>query len=200
MIEIKVGRGWSAIILDAVVMASALGAWTLSRATRVHGALHLSHTGLVDLTDKELENLEGWREVARLRSFYTCEVCGRPGRLRIGRTRARVFCGDHAHFVGDRWPEYDGKVLELNNECQRFSPPAGYGDEIQEREDILRLWSQGQAEMRDVCDFLRMDRAEVYCSSLGLGFGIHLVETPHDEQDAAELAQLLGSFPENTRH
>lgn len=200
MIEIKVGRGWSAIILDAVVMASALGAWTLTRATRVHGALHLSHTGRVYLTDKELDNLEGWRQVARLRSYYTCEVCGRPGRLRIGKTRARVFCGGHAHLVGELWPEHDGKIFELDNACQRFSPPAGYGDEIQEREDILRRWSEGQAEMRDVCDFLRIDRAEVYYSSLELGFRIHLVEHPHDEEHDEELAQLLGSIPENTRH
>lgn len=198
MIEIEVGRGWKGIVLGSIVQASGMEpAWglELTSARRWNGLL------LIDAAyDKQepaaVEAFLKWREAARLVSKWTCECCGQPGRLRVGRYRSRAFCEQHAYLCGELLPDYDGRVFDI--EEIRFSP--AYDDLEYEKWEVIKLWSEGKAPMRDVCDWLGLDRAEVYRTSHDFGFGLHLVETEDDYQKAEELVRLLGGHPDDTKH
>jgi len=210
MIEIKVGRGWSAIILDAVFEASSLPEewdFRLIRATRRGHALAVEARSVplrLDADNTEIEMHQeilatevAWARIARIASLYTCECCVRPGRLRIGVQRPRVFCHEHTYLVGDLH-ERDGQYTDPHRDNLGFPPE--YGDMVVERDDIIRMWSVGRAEMRDVCDHLQLSRADVYSESIERGHGVHLIERADDEQAAEAMVRLLGGMPGRTRH
>lgn len=98
---ISCGPGWSSLIRQAAVAASAFDpAWNvmLKGAVGKHGML---------LLDFSCERREGrlpvfrLKETIRKRSLSTCEECGKPGRLRQGKSLCRTLCDDHARLVGD---------------------------------------------------------------------------------------------------
>lgn len=213
MIEISVGRGWSAIILESIVWASQFPPewqFRLGRATRLgHGLLlHASSAPLSPHADEStfemhaeiLKSEVSWKKIARIESLYTCECCGRPGRLRIGLQRARIFCAEHAYLVGELHDMDAGYTDPHKDLHTDFGFPPEHGDPAVERQEIIHMWSAGAAQMRDVCDFLQIGRADVYHEPIDRGLGIHLVEGPDDDAAAEKMVTLLGGRTGRTRH
>lgn len=85
-IKIEVGDGWSAIVLNLIVVGSRYPEhWNFRfhRAWRACGRMRIH----VTLGSDDVESLEATKalsEIAWHRSGMTCEVCGRGADLRLG--------------------------------------------------------------------------------------------------------------------
>lgn len=198
MIEVSIRRGWKAIVLDMIVFASKQPAsWGLQlTSARRHKGLLLIDGAFDRNNPTAYESFRSWRRAARFRSQWTCECCGQPGRIRVGRYRSRVFCEQHAYLCGELLPNYDGIVYEIDH--VPFS--SAYDDLEFERWEIIKMWSDGRAKMADVCDWLGTDRADVYYSAHKLGLGIPVVEREDDAATSEEIVRLLGGRPDGTKH
>lgn len=166
MIKIEVGRGWHALVLDAVVQVSTFPeAWSaqLRRADRLHGLLRL------DIVVDHSDDLEAFREqtarvvavqrAARVASRKTCEACSREGQLRIGTSRSRMLCEEHACLVGERHP-LDGLVREITREHIELYARAE--DPVVERWEVVRLWAEGIVAIEIVTGYLGIGVSDVY--------------------------------------
>lgn len=93
-IKIEVGDGWSAIVLNLIVIGSAYPEhWNFKfhRAWRNSGRMRIYVT--TDNGDPaSLDATVALSEIAWHRSGHTCEVCGRGGCLRLGKRYALTLC------------------------------------------------------------------------------------------------------------
>jgi hypothetical protein len=204
-IKIDVGSGWSALILQLIVIGSAYSEhWNFKfhRAWRNAGRMRIYVTTESD-DPASLEATVALSEIAWHRSGMTCEVCGQRGCLRLGKRYALTLCRDHECLVGERHPD-DGKISDLwKAHVDGFIKLApDYGAPATMTDELLRMWSRGEAAMSDVQELLQMSRADVMTSAIEAGYGLHLEGDADNADDAgAEFAQLIAAARDDgTRH
>ena len=79
--------------------------------------------------------------------------------------------------------------------------PEGYDDPATMKDELLRMWSDGKAEMRDVMEILQTSRADVMHASIEAGYGLHLEGDEDDDQKGAALVRLIAAAQDDgTRH
>lgn len=84
----------------------------------------------------------------------TCEVCGRGAHLRLGKRYALTLCRDHEYLVGERHPD-DGRIRDpWARHVGGSALPEGYDDPATMKDGLLRMWSNGDADMRDIQEIL----------------------------------------------
>jgi hypothetical protein len=203
-IKVEVGDGWSAIVLNLIVVGSRYPEhWNFRfhRAWRACGRMRIHVT--TDSDDIEAVNaMVALAEIAWHRSGHTCEVCGRGGCLRLGKRYALTLCREHEYLVGDRHPD-DGKISDLwKAHVDGFIKlPPDYGVPATMTDDLLRMWSLGKAAMSDVQEILQMSRATVMSAALEAGYGLHLEGDEEDDEKGAEFARLIAAAQDDgTRH
>ena len=202
MIKIDVGDGWAAIVLQLIVIGSAYPeSWNFRfhRAWRNGGRMRIYAT--TDSDDlASLEATVALSQIAWHRSGMTCEVCGRGGQLRLGKRYALTLCGQHEYLVGERHPD-DGRARDPWARHEgAVTLPEGYDDPLAMRDELLRMWSAGKADIRDVQEILRMSRADIMYSAGDAGYGLHL-EGDEEDDKGAEFARLIAeATDEGTRH
>ena len=190
--KIEVGRGWYPVILDAVVQISRMPeTWNarLRRADRVHGLLRLDVSLTLpddpDELGKQTSTIGAIQHIARVASMMTCEACGRNGRLRIGVSRSRTLCEDHACLVGERHPS-DSLVSEIDRD-RHAELYFRTEDAAAEKAEVIRMWSDGIVSMRTVTDFLGIGRLEVYHAALTDGDGTQRDADPEEIRIVMEI-------------
>jgi hypothetical protein len=203
-IKIEVGDGWAAIVLTIIRVGSAYPEhWNFKfhRAWRVCGRMRIHVT--TDSDDiASLEATKALSEIAWHRSGMTCEVCGRGGCLRLGKKYALTLCRDHEHLIGERHPD-DGRISDLwKAHVDGFIKlPVDYGLQATIEDDLLRMWSRGEAEMREVQEILQMSRAQVMYASMARGYGLHLEDDADVEEKGDAFARLISAAKDDvTRH
>lgn len=203
-IKVEVGSGWAAIVLNLIVVGSHYPAtWNFRfhRAWRACGRMRIHMTTAGPDAD-EIKAMDGLAEISWHRSGMTCEVCGRNGCLRLGKRYALTLCRDHEHLVGERHQE-DGRINDLwkAHVDGYIKLPPNYGLPKVIEDDLLRMWSRGEADMRDVQEILQMSRADVMQASIEAGHGLHLEDDGDAEERGAEFARLIAAAKdEGTRH
>lgn len=203
MIKIDVGDGWAAIVLNLIVVGSAYPSeWNFKfhRAWRNSGRMRI----YVTTDSDEIEAANATAALAKIawhRSGQTCEICGRVGHLRLGQRYALTLCRDHEYLVGERHPD-DGRIRDPWARHVGANPlPEGYDDPATMRDDLLRMWSRGEADMRAVQEILRMSRANVMYAAMEAGYGLHLEGDDDAEEKGAAMARLIAAAKdEGTRH
>lgn len=203
-IKIDVGDGWAAIVLNIIVVGSRYPEhWNFKfhRAWRACGRMRIHVT--TDSDEPEALNATAaLSEIAWHRSGQTCEVCGRGGCLRLGQRYALTLCRDHEHLVGERHPD-DGKISDLwKAHVDGFIKlPPDYGVPAAMKDDLLKMWSSGEADMRDVQEILQMSRASVMSAAMDAGYGLHLEGDEDDDEEGAAFARLIAAAKDDgTRH
>ncbi|RVH78097.1 hypothetical protein CN203_11415 [Sinorhizobium meliloti] len=79
--------------------------------------------------------------------------------------------------------------------------PPNYGVPIAMTDDLLKMWSRGEADMRDVQEILQMSRASVMSAAMEAGYGLHLEGDEDDDGKGAEFARLISAAKDDgTRH
>lgn len=109
----EVGNGWAAIVAAAIADAAMLPvdwAFEITSARRVNGGLMIdARYAQIDVPPAQMiaklaphpaRSLRRIQILAHERSLVTCEICGRPGRLRGGGEAALARCDEHI-FVDD---------------------------------------------------------------------------------------------------
>lgn len=202
-IRIDVGDGWAAIVLNIIVVGSAYpDHWNFRfhRAWRNRGRMRIHVT--TDSEEIEAANATvALAEIAWHRSGQTCEICGRGGHLRLGKRYALTLCRDHEDLVGERHPD-DGRIRDpwARHEGAGVLPD-GYDDPAAMKDELLRMWSRGKADMHDVGEILQMSRAAVMSSAIGAGYGLHLEDHDDDDEKGAEFARMIAAAQDDgTRH
>lgn len=194
MIKVEVGDGWSAIVLNIIVVGSSgyPGHWNFRfhRAWRNNGRMRIHVTTEGDDPDS-LEATVALAKIAWHRSGQTCEICGRGAHLRLGKRYALTLCRDHEYLVGERHPD-DGRIRDpwSAHVDGSYRMPVDYGDPEHMKDDLLRMWSRGKADMYDVQQLLQMSRAGVMDAALEAGYCLNLGEDPDAEEKGAEIARL----------
>ncbi|MEZ0003254.1 hypothetical protein [Sinorhizobium fredii] len=110
-------------------------------------------------------------------------------------------CGRMRILVGERHPD-DGKISDLwKAHVDGFMKmPPDYGVPAAMTHDLLKMWSRGEADMRDVQAILQMSRAAMMSSAIEAGYGLHL-EADEDEDEKAAFARLIEAAKDDgTRH
>jgi len=202
-IKIEVGDGWSAIVLNLIVLGSAYPEhWNFRfhRAWRNSGRMRIYVT--TDSDDpKSLDATAALSEIAWHRSGQMCEVCGRGGCLRLGQRYALTLCRDHEYLVGERHPD-DGRIRDpWARHVGASVLPEGYDDPEVMKDDLLRMWSRGRAAMSDVQEILQMSRATVMSAALEAGYGLHLEGNEEDDEKGEAFARMIAAAQDDgTRH
>ena len=203
MIKVDVGDGWAAIVLNLIVVGSRYPEhWNFKfhRAWRACGRMQIHVT--TDSDDIEAVNATtALSEIAWHRSGQTCEICGRGGHLRLGQRYALTLCRDHEYLVGERHPD-DGRIRDPWARHVGTSPlPEGYDDPAAMKDELLRMWSLGKADMRDVMEVLQVSRAAVMSSAVEAGYGLHLEGDEDYDEKGTEFARLIAAAQDDgTRH
>ncbi|MCV3768894.1 hypothetical protein [Rhizobium sp. TRM95796] len=203
-IKIDVGAGWSAIALNLIVVGSRYPEqWNFRfhRAWRNCGRMRIAAT-----TDSDdpvaIEATVALAQLAWRRSGETCEICGRDAHLRLGKRYALTLCREHEHLIGERHPD-DGRIRDPWARHVGKSPlTEGYDDPAAVRDELLQMWSRGEAAMSDVQELLQMSRAEVMTTAMEAGYRLHLDDDPDAEYEkGAEFARLIAAAADDgTRH
>ncbi|NKQ80341.1 hypothetical protein C3Y90_23710 [Rhizobium sp. UPM1134] len=202
-IRIDVGDGWSAIVLNLIVVGSPYPehwSFRFHRAWRACGRMRIHVT--TDSDDIEAVNTTvALSEIAWHRSGQTCEVCGRGGCLRLGKRYALTLCRDHEYLVGERHSD-DGRIRDPWARHEGASPLAeGYDDPAAMKDELLKMWSRGNADMRDLTEILQMSRAAVMSAVVEAGYGLHLESVEDDDKNGDEFARLIAAAQDDgTRH
>lgn len=202
-IKVEVGDGWAAIALNLIVVGSQYPEhWNFRfhRAWRSCGRMRIHVT--TDSEDpKSLEATVALSEIAWHGSGQTCEICGRGAHLRLGHRYALTLCRDHEHLVGELHPDY-GRIRDPWARHQGASPlPEGYDDPAAMKDELLKMWSRGKADMRVVMELLQMSRAAVMSAALEAGCRLHLEGDEGDDETGAAFARLIAAAQDDgTRH
>lgn len=202
-IKIDVGDGWAAIVLNIIVVGSRYPEhWNFRfhRAWRACGRMRI-HVATDSDEPEALNATVALSAIAWHRSGLTCEVCGRGGCLRLGQRYALTLCRDHEYLVGARHPD-DGRIRDPWARHEGVGVlPEGYDDPAAMKDELLRMWSRGEADMRDVQEILQMSRASVMSAALEAGYGLHIEGDEDDDEKGAEFARLIAAAKvEGTRH
>lgn len=202
-IRIEVGDGWAAIVLNMIVVGSRYPtAWNFRfrRAWRTCGRMRIHVTADTDDIGP-VDAAKALSEIAWHRSGMTCEICGRGGCLRLGKRYALTLCRDHEHLIGERHP-MDGMISDLwkahVDGLVKMPPDYGAPDVIED--DLLGMWSRGEAGMREVQDILQMSRAQVMYASMSRGHELRVEEPTEDDKKVAEIVKALAAGKDNSRH
>lgn len=202
-IKIDVGNGWAAIALNLIVVGSAYPeSWNFKfhRAWRNSGRMRIYVTTEGD-DPESLNATVALSQIAWHRSGITCEICGRKGHLRLGQRYALTLCREHENLVGERHPD-DGRIRDpWVRHVGGNVLPEGYDDPAAMKDDLLRMWSRGEADMHDVQEILQMSRADVMYAAVEAGYGLHLEGDDDAEEKGAAMARLItAAKDEGTRH
>ena len=103
--------GWVPLIRQAAV---AVSAFPSEEKNRITGCIAKGGMLLLRFEKRMSPTYAGsfrLGEEIRKKSLSTCEECGRPARLRIGRERQMSTCEDHVFLVGDLRDD-DGRHLD----------------------------------------------------------------------------------------
>ncbi|MDK4723099.1 hypothetical protein PH552_27475 [Rhizobium sp. CNPSo 3968] len=203
-IKVEVGDGWAAIVLNLIVVGSAYPEhwkFRFHRAWRACGRMRIYVT--TDCDEVEAANATtALSEIAWHRSGQTCEVCGRGGYLRLGKRYALTLCRDHEHLVDERHPD-DGKINDLwKAHVDGFIKlPPDYGLPAVMKDELLRMWSHGEVDMREVMELLQMSRTAVMSAAIDAGYGLRLEDDDDDDEKGAEFARMIAATQDDgTRH
>ncbi|MBY5462108.1 hypothetical protein [Rhizobium leguminosarum] len=151
---------------------------------------------------KSLEATVALSQIAWHRSGQTCEICGRGAHLRLGQRYALTLCRDHEYLVGERHPD-DGRIRDpWARHVGGSVLPEGYDDPKAMKDGLLRMWSNGDADMRDIQEILQMSRASVMYAAIEAGYGLHLEgDGVGADEKGAEFARLIETTKDDgTRH
>ncbi|KSV85562.1 hypothetical protein N181_23165 [Sinorhizobium fredii USDA 205] len=202
-IKVEIGDGWATIVLNLIVVGSAYPEhWNFRfhRAWRACGRMRIHvTTGSDDL--ESVNATTALSEIAWHRSGMTCEVCGRGGCLRLGKRYALTLCRDHEHLVGERHPD-DGRIRDpWARHAGASVLPNGYDDPAAMKDELVRMWSRGEADMHDVQEILQMSRASLMSSAIEAGYGLNLDGDENDDEKGVEFARLIAAAQDDgTRH
>lgn len=104
--------------------------------------------------------------------------------------------------MGERHPD-DGKISDLWKEHVDgpIKLPPDYGVPAAMKDELLKMWSRGKADMRDVQEILHMSRATVMSAALEAGHGLHLESDEDEDENGAAFARMIAAaVDDGTRH
>ncbi|GEC34021.1 hypothetical protein EFR01_41920 [Sinorhizobium fredii] len=79
--------------------------------------------------------------------------------------------------------------------------PNGYDDPAAMKDELVRMWSRGEADMHDVQEILQMSRASLMSSAIEAGYGLNLDGDENDDEKGVEFARLIAAAQDDgTRH
>ena len=106
------------------------------------------------------------------------------------RKRIGLICAPHK--ISDLWKAHVDGFIKL---------PPDYNVPETMKDELLRMWSLDEADMRDVMEILRMSQASVMSAAVEAGYGLHLEGDEDEDDKGAAFARLIAAAQDDgTRH